>query len=496
MKLYLLLFLLGIGIILSYIIYKSRNKDNSPPPLSTTPKIIQAKYSSWSECDCNKRQKTRKLLQGDPAIFGKPSLLISTCFPDPDKCCKYSEWDECDCNMKMRRILVEGDYELCQEPLESKCTPDPDKCCKYSQYSFCDCQTKKKKRTIIAGDSLYCTEPLETECSDGDYKEECCNGRGVYKVDSSGNIGCDCTGTEYKGPKCQYSNLTTCNGRGDVSDNGFCNCRSNFKSTNGLMCNECSVGFYGPNCSRTRSNFCYDRGTPTIDGSKCICEADSSGNIYQGLNCQYTVPSAPFDLSGNEENGKVSLSWLAPNNGGTPITSYKVYRNNQFIGYPNPLTSTNYTATGLTNGISYTFKVSAVNIVGEGNSVSIIATPQSVPDPPNLDQTRFQISGFFSVAFGIYPNTSNGGSEITKYKVIVYRRSYATPYTYTQVHSQTYNISDIIQNYDTELNMYVLSAGEDNLWSDTYYQLYVYAINKNGESIPSITTTKTMRLKK
>lgn len=30
MKLYLLLFLLGIGIILSYIIYKSRNKDGSP----------------------------------------------------------------------------------------------------------------------------------------------------------------------------------------------------------------------------------------------------------------------------------------------------------------------------------------------------------------------------------------------------------------------------------------------------------------------------------
>ena len=404
MKSYLL-FLLVIGIILSYIIYKSKN-------ISST--LIQAKYSSWSECDCIKKQKTRKLLQGDPSIFGKPSLLISSCDPDPSLCCQYSDWDKCDCNMKKRRTIVKGESEICKDPLVADCIPDSIDCCKYSNYSICDCQTKKQKREIIEGKSLYCLDPLERDCSYRDYKEDCCNGRGIYSIDSSGNRGCDCTGTGYKGPKCQYSNLTTCNGRGDVSDNGFCNCRSNFKSTNGLMCNECSDGFYGPNCDRTRSNFCYDRGTPTIDGSKCICEADSSGNIYQGLNCQYTVPSAPFDLSGNEENGKVSLSWLAPNNGGTPITSYKVYRNNQFIGYPDPPTSTNYTATGLTNGISYTFKVSAVNIVGEGNSVSIIRTPKNVPGPP-IDLSGNATNG--QVSFSWKVPLLNGGKPITSYKV-------------------------------------------------------------------------------
>jgi hypothetical protein len=61
--LYLLVFL-GIGIILSYIIYKSRQTSS---PLLSQPKIIQPKYSAWSACDCNKKQKTRKLLEGIPS---------------------------------------------------------------------------------------------------------------------------------------------------------------------------------------------------------------------------------------------------------------------------------------------------------------------------------------------------------------------------------------------------------------------------------------------
>ncbi len=63
------------------------------------------------------------------------------------------------------------------------------------------------------------------------------------------------------------------------------------------------------------------------------------------------------------------MSWTAPSNGGSPITSYTV---TPFIGAtaqtPTTVTgnppATSTTVTGLTNGTAYTFTVSATNAVG------------------------------------------------------------------------------------------------------------------------------------
>ncbi|PKK81084.1 MAG: hypothetical protein CVT47_04265, partial [Thermoplasmata archaeon HGW-Thermoplasmata-2] len=85
-------------------------------------------------------------------------------------------------------------------------------------------------------------------------------------------------------------------------------------------------------------------------------------------------------------DGRVSLSWSAPENGGSNITGYKIY-----WGTSSPPTTvitltgtaTTYTHTGRTNGVPYYYQVSAVNGVGEGTkSVETSATPQGLPVPP------------------------------------------------------------------------------------------------------------------
>lgn len=85
-------------------------------------------------------------------------------------------------------------------------------------------------------------------------------------------------------------------------------------------------------------------------------------------------PGAPESLTakhkGGPNSGKIQLNWVAPgSNGGAPITDYKVYRGTAsnaetfLTSVGNVLT---YTDTGLTKGVTYYYKVSAVNSAGEG----------------------------------------------------------------------------------------------------------------------------------
>ena len=85
-------------------------------------------------------------------------------------------------------------------------------------------------------------------------------------------------------------------------------------------------------------------------------------------------PASLFDLV-RLDSGKIKLNWTAPvNNGGSAVTNYRVYQSTDNVhfglvtsgGCENLTTTTTCTRTGLTQGVTYHFKVSAVNVVGEG----------------------------------------------------------------------------------------------------------------------------------
>ena len=102
-----------------------------------------------------------------------------------------------------------------------------------------------------------------------------------------------------------------------------------------------------------------------------------------------STPNNPTDLQGSYGNAQVSLKWTAPNNnGGTPIVNYMVeYKLDSTIVPPGSWSQvytgsngTAYIVTGLTNGLLYDFRVSAVNGVGIGSqSIIIKVMPSTTP---------------------------------------------------------------------------------------------------------------------
>ena len=134
-----------------------------------------------------------------------------------------------------------------------------------------------------------------------------------------------------------------------------------------------------------------------------------------------TAPAAPTGVTATAGNGSASLTWTAPSNGGSPITSYTV---TPFIGATaqSPVTVsppvTNAAVTGLTNGTPYTFKVSATNSVGTSvqSAASNSVTP-SGPTAPGAPTNVTASAGNGSATVSWTAPSSNGGSPITSYTV-------------------------------------------------------------------------------
>ena len=86
-------------------------------------------------------------------------------------------------------------------------------------------------------------------------------------------------------------------------------------------------------------------------------------------------PSEPRNLVGVPGKHQVVLTWDAPlSDGGSAITNYKVYRDAGLLITLGP--DLTHTDTGLTAGRSYCYRVSAMNVLGEGPlSNEVCATP-------------------------------------------------------------------------------------------------------------------------
>ena len=100
-----------------------------------------------------------------------------------------------------------------------------------------------------------------------------------------------------------------------------------------------------------------------------------------------TVPTQPLSLTvaTGDQTQKLDASWQAPSsNGGSDVTGYKVQWKESADSWETPtevseatVTGTVHTITGLTDGVEYSVRVSAVNDVGQGPcSTEASGTPQ------------------------------------------------------------------------------------------------------------------------
>ncbi|MCG7841177.1 MAG: fibronectin type III domain-containing protein, partial [Methanomassiliicoccales archaeon] len=130
------------------------------------------------------------------------------------------------------------------------------------------------------------------------------------------------------------------------------------------------------------------------------------------------VPSAPLNLTTTVSDGAVTLHWEAPaSNGGANITEYAIYRGtstDDLILYDDVSGVANsYTDLGLENGVSWTYRIRAVN--SEGSSLysnQVVGTPCTLPGAPEVDA-----SGRDKAVLLDWNAPDNGGAAIIEYKI-------------------------------------------------------------------------------
>ena len=177
-------------------------------------------------------------------------------------------------------------------------------------------------------------------------------------------------------------------------------------------------------------------------------------------------PAAPTALTATPGNAQVVLAWTAA----TGATSYNVKRSTtNGSGYAKIGSSTTagFTDTGLTNGTTYYYVVSAVNASGEGpNSSQASATPVAPATPPAAPTGLIATAGNAQISL-----TWNVSTGATSYNV---KRSTTSGGPYTVVKSPT------ATNYT-----------DPGLTNGTPYYYVVSGVNAAGEGANSTQATAT-----
>ena len=128
------------------------------------------------------------------------------------------------------------------------------------------------------------------------------------------------------------------------------------------------------------------------------------------------VPGPVSQVQATASNTAATITWQAADGSGLPVTSYKVTASSPTTSTTASCSTatTSCTISGLTNGVSYSFAVAALNSIGTGSAVSsnpII--PAGVPTTPVIASLT---AGQAKTVVAWTP-TSGNGSSVTSYQV-------------------------------------------------------------------------------
>ncbi|HSS97904.1 MAG TPA: glycoside hydrolase family 44 protein, partial [Terriglobales bacterium] len=193
-------------------------------------------------------------------------------------------------------------------------------------------------------------------------------------------------------------------------------------------------------------------------------EGANSSQVSATPKAPAAAPAVPTGVTATAGNTQVALSWIASSG----ATSYHLKRSTTNGGPYTQVsapTATNFSDSGLTNGTTYFYVVSAVNVSGESaNSTQVSAMPKA--PVPAVPTGLFATIGVQQVALSW---TASSGAA--SYNV---KRSTTNGGPYTQVSSPTTN-----------------SFTDTNVTAGTAYFYVVSAVNVSGESANSTQASAT-----
>ena len=135
------------------------------------------------------------------------------------------------------------------------------------------------------------------------------------------------------------------------------------------------------------------------------------------------VPGPPTSVATTSSNAEATVTWSVPTaNGGTAVTGYSVaWASNAVQGKTSGYSvvaaaTTAYRLTGLVNGVTYTFTVTATNVAGNGAaSTSVAAVPYTLSGSPSNLVASALVGGQVSLTWS--PPGNNGGAGLTGYRI-------------------------------------------------------------------------------
>jgi len=216
-----------------------------------------------------------------------------------------------------------------------------------------------------------------------------------------------------------------------------------------------------------------------------LLKSSATGNVLYKVR----VPDPPTKIKAEPGTSCAYVSWSPPDYyGGTKILYYLVFaypNSDNLITTTQTSKSNTITFSGLSDGVSYKFSVTAVNTVGNsaGSSLSNATTPRTYPAIPviidivnnGLQNQLLLTWSFIKDKSGIYDNNTplfNGGANITSYTVRARNSNIIITVPIGQVNSIKDSKENIVAYNTTILG----------LTSGVFYSYKILATNEAGDS--------------
>jgi fibronectin type 3 domain-containing protein len=187
--------------------------------------------------------------------------------------------------------------------------------------------------------------------------------------------------------------------------------------------------------------------TSLTNGQGYEFKASASNSVGWSTNCTIVTvtpqgpPTSPRNLGAVAGDSYVLLSWLSPTYVGPGTLTYHLFRGGSLIWSG---VSSAYNDTSVSNGLDYTYTISAQNSLGWGvNSSSVSATPMQTPVPPDAPMGLQAMASDGKITLTWQAPSQIGTSPITAYKV--YRGTSSGAETYLD------SVGDVLTFTDTGL---------------------------------------------